>query len=117
MNNLDVVTRSRELGIGPEARPVEIPGDFATRPEPVLSGCIELPGWIYWSEPRLLFDMSQQHDRLKMFTQVLLEGGPADISEFVCLSEIVEHWSSLILPRYIREVWDTWFSENEITTK
>lgn len=76
--------------------------------EPKASGRIELPLHIAWSEPRRVYDLGNRYDRRRVYEQVLAEGTPDDIRQYVRASDLIDLWDELVLPRHVRQAWGEW---------
>jgi hypothetical protein len=106
------MTRTRNLTLGPAARPVAIPEEFDDRGTPKASGIVTLPFNVRWSDPVVTYDMAVQKDRLRVYEQVLREGTEADVLHFIDPDKLVELFDELVLPPKVRETWEEWFKHH-----
>jgi hypothetical protein len=64
-------TRSAE--VGPEARPVAIPGHFDAS-HALSGGVVEVLLRVRWSGPPRTYDLADRQDRILVYEQVMAEG-------------------------------------------
>lgn len=104
--------RFRNQLLGPEARPVALP-PLGYDPAKVRSrGSVVLPIHIRWSEPRLRYDLDDPADVRRVYEQVLREGTPDDIQEFIDVDRLSQMWDDLVLPAAVRRHWAYWLRDN-----
>jgi len=97
------VVRTRSATLGPSSRPVAIPPDLDRGPK--AEGIVRLPRHIRWSGPDLTYDLDDPADRARVYEQVLREGTEEDVRFYVRPDRLLEHWSTMVLPAYVRVAW------------
>lgn len=75
-------------------------------------GSIRLPTHIRWSEPTVEYDLEDPVDLRRVYEQVLREGTPTDIQEFIDVDRLPELWDELVLPPGVRRRWAYWLRDN-----
>jgi len=108
---LDVV-RSRNSLLGPDTRPVELPGPAYDQQRVTKTGRVELPLHVRWSPPRLIYDLDDPTDVLRVYEQVLREGTTEDIQAFIDVDRLLELWDHLVLPNGVRRAWSRWYRDS-----
>ena len=63
---------------------------------------VTLPHALNWSRPGAAFRLSHRRERARCHEVVLREGAPADLVRHVDGALLVDLWSDLVLPRYVR---------------
>ena len=84
-------------------RPVALPSDVGT--SPVVSGVIELPVHVYWSDPTRMWDLSDRRQRARVYEIVMTEGTDDDVRKFIDVDEVLALWPDLYLPPHVRDTW------------
>ncbi len=87
---------------------VEIPDDVDALGTDKASGVVELPHSIRWSAPRRQYDLSDRHDRARVYEQVLREGTAADVRFFIDVDALIDLWPDLYLPPHVHNAWAAW---------
>jgi len=105
---LGVIATRRSSQVGPETRPVAIPDDVVDPTVPKASGLVELPRHVRWSDPPVIYDMTDRRDRLSVYEQVLTEGTDDDVRWFIDVAQLVDLWDDLVLSPRVRVAWKTW---------
>ena len=103
------MARTRSPELGPAARPVAVPEDLDDPSLPKAQGRIELPLRIRWSGPPIVYDLDDRPDRVRVYEQVLREGGEDDVRYYVDADQLRELWDELVLPPAVRLAWAGWF--------
>lgn len=93
-----------------DVKPYEAPDDLDQLRGPG-SGLLELPGRVYWG-PEPVVDLDVRDGSEKMAYQAAIAEGSAD-DQIMLLNRmlLVEMWPRLVLPRRVRELWETRFPE------
>jgi transcriptional regulator with XRE-family HTH domain len=68
-------------------------------------GRVRLPLHLSWSQPGREYDLSDRHQRARVYEIVLREGTSQDISHYVDGALLVDLWPDLILPAPLRRAW------------
>ncbi len=106
---------TRSSTLGPESRPVAIPDNFEQSSVEIAETKIQLPRHIWWSDPPLVFDLTKEKDRNRLYELVLTEGSEGDVSEFIDFQTLLKIWAELFLPRYVRRQWESWFERQGVS--
>jgi hypothetical protein len=106
---------SRNSALGPESRPVAIPENFEQSSVEPGATRTQLPRHIWWSDPPLVFDLTKEKDRNRLYELVLTEGSEDDVSQFIDFQTLLRIWPELFLPRYVRRQWESWFESQGIS--
>lgn len=104
--------RSRNQLLGPAARPVSLPPADYDRSNVRTKGSVRLPTHIRWSEPAVSYDLEDRADLRRVYEQVLREGTPRDIQEFIDVDLLPELWEELVLPPAVRRRWGYWLRDH-----
>jgi hypothetical protein len=99
---------ARTSKLGPAARPVALPDDVDDPRVEKATGTVELPLHVRWSDQAIAYDLSDQHDRARVYEQVLREGDEDDIRHFIVVDHLIDLWDELVLPPYVRSAWAEW---------
>lgn len=103
------MARTRNLELGPAARPISIPSDVDNDGVVKAAGRVELPFHIRWSGPPIVYDLGSRADRARVYEQVLREGTDDDISYFIDIDQLLDLWAELVIPVPVRQAWTAWF--------
>jgi hypothetical protein len=104
--------RSRSQLLGPDSRPVALPGVEYDRSKVRSAGLVILPLHIRWSDPVVQYDLEDPRDLRRVYEQVLREGTPEDIQEFIDVDRLCDLWDDLVLPSGVRRRWASWLGDN-----
>jgi hypothetical protein len=104
--------RSRSQLLGPDSRPVALPDVDYDRSKVRSAGLAILPLHIRWSDPVVQYDLEDPKDLRRVYEQVLREGTPEDIQEFIDIDRLCELWDDLVLPSGVRRRWAFWLRDN-----
>lgn len=87
-------------------RPALVVPDLADLRGPT-AGTVELPLWLYWSQPDLRFDLDDPDMRQWMYEIVLREaGGVEDLTTYLDRDMLIALWPRLYLPKGVRHAWE-----------
>jgi transcriptional regulator with XRE-family HTH domain len=87
-------------------RPALVVPDLADLRGPT-AGTVELPLWLYWSQPDLRFDLDDPDIRQWMYEIVLREaGGVEDLTTYLDRDMLIALWPRLYLPKGVRHAWE-----------
>jgi hypothetical protein len=93
-----------------DVKPYEAPEDLAQLRGP-STGLLTLPGRVYWApEPVIDLDVRDGSEN-RAYRAVIAEGSAKDQIELLNRGLLVELWPRLVLPRRVRELWETRFPE------
>jgi hypothetical protein len=92
-----------------QARPgrsaVVVP-DLADLRGPV-TGTVELPLWLFWSQPDRTFDLDDPDMRQWLYEIVLREAGSReDLTTYLDRDTLIALWPRLYLPKGVRLAWE-----------
>lgn len=104
--------RQRNHLLGPDSRPVSLPPPDYEPDKVRTTGLVELPFHIRWSGPALTYDLNDRRDLCRVYEQVLREGTPEDIQEFIDVDRLPGLWDDLVLPPAVRRRWTYWLQDN-----
>lgn len=91
--------------VGARGKAIHIPNQLPRlRPAQALRK-LKLPIHINWSQINREFDLSLRKDRERVYEQVLQEGTPRDIESTIDGLFLLDLWSELVLPKYVRAAW------------
>lgn len=107
--------RSRSQLLGPDSRPVALPGPDYDRSKVRSTGVVTLPLHIRWSDPIVSYNLEDPRDLCRVYEQVLREGTPGDIQEFIDVERLCELWDDLVLPPGVRRRWSFWLRDSHGT--
>lgn len=107
----DQTSTLRSKTIGPTSRPVSIPDDFAIDRERKPRGKIKLPRHVYWSEENRIWDLSDDRVLRHLYETVMTEGRREDVTRYLDIETLLEHWDSLVLSSHVREAWSDWLRQ------
>jgi hypothetical protein len=80
--------------------------DLADLQGPV-TGTVELPLWLFWSQPDHAFDLADPDMRQWMYETVLREAGSLeDLTTYLDRDTLIALWPRLYLPRGVRQAWE-----------
>ncbi len=91
---------------------MSLPSPDYDRTRVKATGSIKLPNHIRWSEPAVQYDLGDPADRRRVYEQVLREGTPSDIQEFIDVDLLPDMWDELVLPPAVRRRWAYWLRDN-----
>lgn len=109
--------RTRNRLLGPDARPVALPSSGYDRAKVRSKGIVVLPVHIRWSEPTVRYDLEDPADLRRVYEQVLREGTPEDIQEFIDVDRLPAIWDDLVLPPRVRRRWAYWLQDEHVFVK
>ena len=70
-------------------------------------GTVELPIWLFWSNPDHTFDLGDKDMRRWLYQTVLREAGqPEDLAAYLDGDTLVALWPELFLPPGVRQAWE-----------
>jgi hypothetical protein len=93
-----------------DVKPYEAP-EALTQLRGPGSGLLALPGRVYWGpEPLINLDVRDGSERMA-YQAVISEGSAEDQIMLLDHGLLVELWPRLVLPRRVRELWETRFPE------
>ena len=70
-------------------------------------GTVELPIWLFWSNPDHTFDLGDKDMRRWLYQTVLREAGqPEDLVAYLDGDTLVALWPELFLPPGVRQAWE-----------
>jgi len=70
-------------------------------------GTVELPIWLFWSNPDHTFDLGDKDMRRWLYQTVLREAGqPEDLVAYLDGGTLVALWPELFLPPGVRQAWE-----------
>ena len=90
---------------GPRGRSVSVPSHLPRLAPAQALGKIELPLHLNWSQTGRVFNLANRKDRERVYELVLQEGTSADIESIVDGLFLLDLWTELVLPKYVREAW------------
>ena len=106
------MARSRNSLIGPDTRPVALPGPTYDQERVTKTGRVALPLHVRWSSPALIYDLDDPIDVLRVYEQVLREGTTEDIQAYIDVDRLSELWDYLVLPNGVRRAWSRWYRDS-----
>jgi hypothetical protein len=56
--------------------------------------------------------LEDPRDLRRVYEQVLREGTPEDIQEFIDVDRLCDLWDDLVLPSGVRRRWASWLGDN-----
>ena len=72
-----------------------------------VAGTVELPLWLFWSQPDHTFDLADPDMRQWMYEIVLREAGSLeDVTTYLDRDTLIELWPRLYLPKGVRQAWE-----------
>jgi hypothetical protein len=72
-----------------------------------VTGTVELPLWLFWSQPDHTFDLADPDMRQWMYEIVLREAGSLeDLTTYLDRDTLIALWPRLYLPRGVRQAWE-----------
>jgi len=87
-------------------RPALVVPDLADLRGPA-AGTVELPLWLFWSQPNHTFDLDEPEMRQWMYEIVLREAGsPEDLTTYLDRDTLIALWPRLYLPKGVRQAWE-----------
>jgi transcriptional regulator with XRE-family HTH domain len=87
-------------------RPALVVPDLADLRGPT-TGTVELPLWLYWSQPNFGFDLDDLEMRKWMYEVVLREAGsPEDLTTYLDRDTLIALWPQLYLSTAVRDAWE-----------
>ncbi len=87
-------------------RRVLVIDDLADLQGPV-TGTVELPIWLFWSRPGLVFDLGDPYMLRWLYQTVLREAAePSDLTSYLNGDLLHTLWPELYLPRGVRQAWE-----------
>lgn len=91
-----------------DVKPYEIPGSLDDLQEPI-GGVVELSHTVLWAPGGGRVDLDAEGAVGLAYRAVLAEGTVADQVAIVNRDQLVAVWSELLLPRRVRELWESRF--------
>jgi hypothetical protein len=71
------------------------------------AGIVELPLWLFWSQPDRTFDLNEPEMRKWMYEIVLREAGSVeDLTTYLDRDTLIALWPRLYLPKGVRRAWE-----------
>ena len=89
-----------------------MPEDLAFVTGAPIHGRVEVPLHIRWSEPVVIYDMSDRTDRSRVYQQVRREGTGDDVRRFIDPDDLLDMFDDLVLPPRVRRAWADWFERH-----
>ena len=86
-------------------RPTAVPADLAALSGPGARGPVQLPRHVRWSGPPTIHNLDERSHRISVYEQVLCEGTPVDVADFIGLDDLIDLWDDLYLPDHVRRAW------------
>jgi len=87
-------------------RPALVVPDLAELRGPA-AGTVELPLWLFWSQPDHTFDLDDPEMRQWMYEIVLREAGSLeDLTTYLDRDTLIALWPRLYLPKGVRQAWE-----------
>jgi transcriptional regulator with XRE-family HTH domain len=87
-------------------RPALVVPDLADLQGPD-AGRVELPLWLFWSQPDRTFDLDEPEMRKWMYEIVLREAGSVeDLTTYLDRDMLIALWPRLYLPKGVRRAWE-----------
>src|SRR5215468_2511458 len=87
-------------------RPALVVPDLADLRGPA-AGTVELPLWLFWSQPNHTFDIDDPEMRQWMYEIVLREAGSLeDLTTYLDRDTLIALWPRLYLPKGVRQAWE-----------
>jgi transcriptional regulator with XRE-family HTH domain len=87
-------------------RPALVAPDLAELRGPA-AGTVELPLWLFWSQPDHTFDLDDPEMRQWMYEIVLREAGSLeDLTTYLDRDTLIALWPRLYLPKGVRQAWE-----------
>ncbi len=101
-----LVTRARPTWtvVGSGRKSAYIPSALPELSNDAALAEVTLGVHLAWSGKRT-FRLADRHQRQRAYDVVLREGGPEDIEQYIDGALLVDSWSELSLPRWIRASW------------
>lgn len=93
-----------------DVKPYEIPGSLDDLQGP-SGGVVELPHTVLWAPGGGRVDLDAEGGVGLAYRAVLADGTVADQVAIVNRDRLVAVWSELLLPRRVRELWESRFPE------
>lgn len=87
------------------ARAAPVPDRLPRLPVEQALATVELPLHLNWSNPGEVYQLSDRHDRARVYEILLREGGEEDLLRYLDGALLVDLWDELVLPRVIRAAW------------
>ncbi|MDZ7577194.1 MAG: helix-turn-helix transcriptional regulator [Candidatus Nanopelagicales bacterium] len=84
---------------------LSVPGRLPRLPVQQAVAKVKLPIHLNWSDPERIFDLSDRHDRARVYEIVIREGRDEDISTYIDGALLVDLWEDLVLPTDVRMAW------------
>ncbi|MDE3203296.1 MAG: hypothetical protein KGQ66_03630 [Acidobacteriota bacterium] len=60
----------------------------------------------------MTYDLDDPTDVCRVYEQVMREGTPEDIQEYIEADRVVELWDDLVLPSGVRRRWANWLLDH-----
>ena len=71
------------------------------------AGSVELPLWLYWSNPDQAFDLANSEMLRWLYQTVLREANRAeDLTGYLDRETLIALWPGLHLPKGVRQAWE-----------
>jgi transcriptional regulator with XRE-family HTH domain len=84
---------------------VYVPAFLFRLPVERALGRVRLPLQLNWSEPGRDYDLSDRHQRARVYEIVLREGTAQDIADYIDGALLVDLWPDLVIPAQLRRAW------------
>lgn len=82
-----------------------------------VGGVVELSHSVLWSPGGPCVDLDEPGGRGLAYRAVLAEGAVEDLVQVLNRDQLVEAWPELLLPRRVREMWESRFPELQPATE
>ena len=93
-----------------DVKPYAIVDDLAQLRGPA-SGVVELSHSVLWAPGGPSVDLDEPGGRGLAYRAVLAEGTVEDLEQILNRDQLIAVWSELLLPRRVREMWESRFPE------
>lgn len=87
--------------------PVMVPQVLPRLPVAQALARVELPLHLNWSDRGRIYDLAQRQQRARVYEIVLREGAEKDILTYVDGALLVDLWNELVLPKTIKDAWQS----------
>jgi len=82
-----------------------VPNRLPRLPLAQAMAAVRVPLHLEWSNPDRTIQLSDRHERARLYEIVLREGGPTDILTYIDGALLVDLWPDIVLPKDIRNAW------------
>jgi len=90
---------------GPRGGTFVVPDRLWRLPVGEALGVVTLPLHLSWSRPGRPHDLRDRGQRARVYEEVLREGRARDLRQFVDGALLMDQWAELVLPQYLRKIW------------